>query len=80
MTGPGSLHEGGPPTLTLVLQLSAVLQKEVSHISVTILTGVSKCCISSTSCSIYTSSSFQQVSHQLQVTLLTGFHEGGGSS
>ena len=40
VTRPSGLHQRSPPALALVLQTSVVLEQEVCHVGVTVLTGV----------------------------------------
>ena len=40
VTRSGGLHQRSPPALALVLQPGVVLEQEVRHVGVTILTGV----------------------------------------
>ena len=47
MTRPGGLHERSPAALALVLQPGVVLEQEVRHVGVTILTRVRQRCVTS---------------------------------
>ena len=73
-------HQRRSPSLGLVLQLGAVLEQQICHIGVPVLTGVGQGSISSASCGIHTSACLKQVSNQLKVTFLGSFHQGGGGS
>ena len=61
VAGPGRLHQRRPPALALVLQLGAVLQQQVSDLSVTVLAGVGQGSVTGRSLGVHLGAGLQEV-------------------
>ena len=74
MAGPSRLHQRRPPALALVLQLGAVLQQQVSDLSVTILAGIGEGSVTGRSLGVHLGTSLQEVPASIRSILGKEIH------